>query len=132
MSATSALASVVMTPSVMLRKVDGPEILRRIEGRGVTFMGGAPAVINTILTAAADHPGVARDRKPTLLPFHLLVVYGLHHNNSPRIGRRLRRRRPDEGGRVVQRPGGDHPRHRAGRLPEWGSGGRGFKSRRPD
>src|SRR6478672_3613651 len=37
---------------VMLRKVDGPEILRRIEGHGVTLMGGAPAVVNTILTAA--------------------------------------------------------------------------------
>jgi fatty-acyl-CoA synthase len=47
---------------VMLRKVDGPAILRRIEAHGVTFMGGAPAVINMILAAADDHPGVARDR----------------------------------------------------------------------
>jgi acyl-CoA synthetase (AMP-forming)/AMP-acid ligase II len=47
---------------VILRKVDGPAILRRIEAHGVTFMGGAPAVINTILAAAADHPDVARDR----------------------------------------------------------------------
>ena len=30
---------------VMLRKVDGPEILRRVEHHGVTFMGGAPAVV---------------------------------------------------------------------------------------
>ena len=39
---------------VMLRKVDGPEILRRVEQHGVTFMGGAPAVVNTILAAADD------------------------------------------------------------------------------
>ena len=38
---------------VMLRKVDGPEILRRIDSEGVTFMGGAPAVVSTILTAAS-------------------------------------------------------------------------------
>ena len=41
---------------VILRKVDGPEILRRIDAQGVTFMGGAPAVINTVLAAAADFP----------------------------------------------------------------------------
>jgi acyl-CoA synthetase (AMP-forming)/AMP-acid ligase II len=37
---------------VILRKVDGPEILRRIDRHRVTFMGGAPAVVNTILAAA--------------------------------------------------------------------------------
>ena len=42
---------------VMLRKVDGPEILRRIDREGVTFMGGAPAVVNTILAAAAERSG---------------------------------------------------------------------------
>ena len=42
---------------VMLRKVDGPEILRRIDREGVTFMGGAPAVVSTILTAAEAQPG---------------------------------------------------------------------------
>ena len=62
---------------VMLRKVDGPEILRRIDGHGVTFLGGAPAVVNTLLrrrppTSAARHPGAtacaswsaARRRRP--------------------------------------------------------------------
>ncbi len=44
---------------VMLRKVDGPEILRRIERNDVTMMGGAPAVVNTILAAAADVNGAA-------------------------------------------------------------------------
>jgi acyl-CoA synthetase (AMP-forming)/AMP-acid ligase II len=42
---------------VMLRKVDGPEILRRIDREGVTFMGGAPAVVSTILAAAEARPG---------------------------------------------------------------------------
>ena len=43
----------------MLRKVDGPEILRRIDREGVTFMGGAPAVVSTILAAAEARPGPA-------------------------------------------------------------------------
>ncbi len=42
---------------VILRRVDGHEILRRVEEHGVTFMGGAPAVVNLILSAAANHPG---------------------------------------------------------------------------
>ena len=42
---------------VILRKVDGHEILRRVDQHGVTFMGGAPAVVNLILIAAANHPG---------------------------------------------------------------------------
>ncbi len=39
---------------VILRKVDGMEILRRIERHGVTLMCGAPAVLNVVLDAAAD------------------------------------------------------------------------------
>jgi len=42
---------------VILRKVDGPEMLRRIERHDVTVMGGAPAVINTTLSAARDRTG---------------------------------------------------------------------------
>jgi len=49
---------------VVQRKVDGPEILRRIEQHGVTFTGGSPAVCAAVLDAAAswdgDVPG--RDR----------------------------------------------------------------------
>ncbi|MFF8640996.1 AMP-binding protein [Streptomyces sp. NPDC015345] len=49
---------------VVLRKVDGAEILRRVEEHGVTLMCGAPAVWNAVLDAAAawsgDVPG--RDR----------------------------------------------------------------------
>ena len=41
----------------MLRKVDGPEILRRVAAHGVTLMGAAPAVWNTVLDAARDWDG---------------------------------------------------------------------------
>ncbi|MBV1893043.1 MAG: AMP-binding protein [Ilumatobacteraceae bacterium] len=37
---------------IILRKVDGVEILRRVEEHGVTLMCGAPAVLNAILDAA--------------------------------------------------------------------------------
>ena len=37
---------------IVLRKVDGAEILRRIEQHGVTLLCGAPAVISTVLDAA--------------------------------------------------------------------------------
>ncbi len=37
---------------VVLRKVDGEEILRRVEREGVTLMCGAPAVVAAILSAA--------------------------------------------------------------------------------
>ena len=39
---------------VVLRKVDGEEILRRVEREGVTLLCGAPAVVAAILGAAAD------------------------------------------------------------------------------
>jgi acyl-CoA synthetase (AMP-forming)/AMP-acid ligase II len=38
---------------VILRKVDGGEILRRVEEHGVTLLCGAPAVLNMVLDAAA-------------------------------------------------------------------------------
>jgi acyl-CoA synthetase (AMP-forming)/AMP-acid ligase II len=49
---------------VVLRKVDGAEILRRVERHGVTMMAGAPAVWNSVLEAAADWDGEVpgRDR----------------------------------------------------------------------
>jgi fatty-acyl-CoA synthase len=51
-------------PQVVLRKVDGAEILRRVDQHGVTFMCGAPAVVAAILDAAAawDGPIPGRDR----------------------------------------------------------------------
>ncbi len=42
---------------VVLRQVDGTEILRRIEQHGVTMLCGAPAVINMVLDAAQDWDG---------------------------------------------------------------------------
>jgi acyl-CoA synthetase (AMP-forming)/AMP-acid ligase II len=42
---------------VILRKVDGAEILRRIDQYGITMLCGAPAVANMILDAAATWPG---------------------------------------------------------------------------
>jgi fatty-acyl-CoA synthase len=49
---------------IVLRKVDGAEILRRIEAHGVTVLCGAPAVVSMILDAAAswDGPIPGRDR----------------------------------------------------------------------
>jgi fatty-acyl-CoA synthase len=52
---------------VVLRKVDGEEILRRIEQHGITLLCGAPAVVAAILDAATarrerDEPIPGRDR----------------------------------------------------------------------
>jgi fatty-acyl-CoA synthase len=49
---------------VVLRKVDGAEILRRVDRHGVTVLAGAPAVWNAVLEAAADWDGEipGRDR----------------------------------------------------------------------
>ncbi|MFC5177230.1 AMP-binding protein [Nocardioides taihuensis] len=51
-------------PQVVLRKVDGTEILRRVEEHGVTVMCAAPAVAAAVLEAAADWEGEipGRDR----------------------------------------------------------------------
>lgn len=42
---------------IVLRKVDGVEILRRVDQYGVTIMCGAPAVVAAVLDAAADWDG---------------------------------------------------------------------------
>ena len=49
---------------IVLRKVDGAEVLRRIEENGVTILCGAPAVLAMVLDAAAtwDGPVPGRDR----------------------------------------------------------------------
>ncbi len=44
-------------PQVALRKVDGAEILRRVEKYGVTVMCAAPAVVAAVLDAAPDWEG---------------------------------------------------------------------------
>ena len=49
---------------IALRKVDGAEILRRVERHGVTLLCGAPAVVAMVLDAAQSWPGEipGRDR----------------------------------------------------------------------
>jgi acyl-CoA synthetase (AMP-forming)/AMP-acid ligase II len=42
---------------VVIRKIDGEEILRRVEGEGVTLFNCAPAVIAAVLDAAAARRG---------------------------------------------------------------------------
>jgi len=53
-------------PQIVLRKVDGPEILRRVERHRITLAGGAPAVLDISLAAAdtwpAPRPGAGRLR----------------------------------------------------------------------
>ena len=44
-------------PQIVLRKVDGAEILRRVEKHGVTVMCAAPAVAAAVLEAAQDWEG---------------------------------------------------------------------------
>jgi len=81
---------------VILRKVDGAEILRRVERHGVTYLCGAPAVVNAILDAAASWdgpiPGADRvrmvvagappptrtiERVETELGWEFIQIYGL-------------------------------------------------------
>jgi len=42
---------------IVIRKIDGPEILRRVEKHGVTLMCGAPAVVTAVLDAAREWDG---------------------------------------------------------------------------
>ena len=78
---------------VVLRKVDGVEILRRIEAEGVTLLCGAPAVVAAILDAAADGASVRKgvrmvvagapppskviERVETELGWEFIQIYGL-------------------------------------------------------
>lgn len=50
-------AAAMGVKQIVLRKVDGAEILRRIRDHGVTWMGGAPAVCAAVLDAAAEWEG---------------------------------------------------------------------------
>ncbi len=49
---------------IVLRKVDGAEILRRVERHGVTFLCGAPAVVAAVLDAAQTWEGEIPGREP--------------------------------------------------------------------
>jgi acyl-CoA synthetase (AMP-forming)/AMP-acid ligase II len=81
---------------VILRKATGAEILRRVETHGLTFLGGAPAVVNAILDAQAARGGTAPghgrvrilvagappptstiERVETVLGWEFIQLYGL-------------------------------------------------------
>ena len=84
---------------VIIRKIDGEDILRRIDAEGVTLFNGAPAVVNAVLDAAAtrrqrgvDVPGRGRmrivvagapppsktiERVETELGWEFIQIYGL-------------------------------------------------------
>ncbi len=83
-------------PQVVLRKVDGTDILRRIDEHGVTLLCGAPAVVAMVLDAAATWdgpiPGAGRtrvvvagappptrtiERIETELGWEMIQIYGL-------------------------------------------------------
>jgi fatty-acyl-CoA synthase len=46
---------------IIIRKIDGHEILRRVEEHGVTLMCGAPAVLNAVVGAAAELAAEGRE-----------------------------------------------------------------------
>src|SRR4051795_9937819 len=50
-------AAAMGAPQIVLRKVDGPEILRRVEKHGVTYMCAAPAVVNAVLDGGKEWQG---------------------------------------------------------------------------
>ncbi len=83
-------------PQVVLRKVDGADILRRVDEHGVTLLCGAPAVVAMILEAAQTWdgpvPGAGRtrivvagappptrtiERVETELGWEFIQIYGL-------------------------------------------------------
>jgi fatty-acyl-CoA synthase len=47
-------------PQIVVRKIDGEEILSRIDAHGVTLLCGAPAVVAAILTAASARRAAGR------------------------------------------------------------------------
>src|SRR4051794_24291757 len=50
-------AAAMGAPQIVLRKVDGTDILQRVERHGVTFMCAAPAVVNSVRDAGKDWQG---------------------------------------------------------------------------
>jgi acyl-CoA synthetase (AMP-forming)/AMP-acid ligase II len=108
-------AAGVGAPQVVLRKVDGTEILRRVERHGVTFMCAAPAVVNAVLDAQQSWQGpvpgsdrVARvicagapppsktiERIETDLGWEFCQIYGLTETSPLLTSNRRRREQAD-------------------------------------
>jgi fatty-acyl-CoA synthase len=105
-------------PHVVLRKVDGVEILRRIDAHGVTVLCAAPAVVASVLEAAAswegEIPGRGRvrvicagapppsrtiQRIEEELGWEFLQIYGLTET-SPLLT--VNRRRAEEDGLPIE------------------------------
>jgi acyl-CoA synthetase (AMP-forming)/AMP-acid ligase II len=99
-------------PQIVLRKVDGADILRRVGEHGVTYMCAAPAVVSAVLTAAeswsgeipgrdrtrvicagAPPPSKTIERIETELGWEFLQIYGLTET-SPLLT--INRRRSEE------------------------------------
>jgi fatty-acyl-CoA synthase len=114
---------------IVLRKVDGPEILRRVRDHGVTMMCAAPAVINTVLDAAGswqgEIPGRGRvrivcagapppsrtiERVRTELGWEFIQIYGLTETSPLVTVNRMRAEwddlEPIEQARKLMRAGG--------------------------
>jgi fatty-acyl-CoA synthase len=122
---------------VIIRKIDGAEILRRVEQHGVTLMCGAPAVAAMILDAARQWggpiPGAGRvrivlagappptstiERIETELGWELIQIYGLTET-TPLLTMNRRRAEYDELA----------PGERAARLSRAGGGAIGVEMR---
>ncbi|MDH4168257.1 MAG: AMP-binding protein [Acidimicrobiia bacterium] len=122
---------------VVLRKVDGAEILRRVDAHGVTLLCGAPAVVAAILDAArtwdGEIPGRGRtrmviagappptqtiERMETELGWEFIQIYGLTET-APLLT--MSRRRAEW----------DHlsPAERAGKLARQGAPALGVRIR---
>jgi acyl-CoA synthetase (AMP-forming)/AMP-acid ligase II len=108
-------AAAAGTPQVVLRKVDGTDILRRVGEHGVTYMCAAPAVVNAVLDAGQQWvegeqgpiPGAGRstrvicagapppsktiERIETELGWEFIQIYGLTET-SPLLTINRRRR----------------------------------------
>jgi fatty-acyl-CoA synthase len=123
-------------PQVVLRKVDGHEILRRVRDHGVTLLCGAPAVVSMVLDAAAawdEVPGRGRvrivvagappptrtiERVETELGWEFMQLYGLTET-SPLLT--FNRSRPEWDELT--------PRERAGKLMRAGAPALGVQLR---
>jgi acyl-CoA synthetase (AMP-forming)/AMP-acid ligase II len=106
-------------PQVVLRKVDGTEILRRVDRHGVSFLCAAPAVVNAVLDAApqwdgpipgagrtarvicagAPPPSATIERIERDLGWEFCQIYGLTET-SPLLT--INRRRPEQAGEPIE------------------------------